>query len=140
MTSTTTSMSASFRTSSGLVVSRDRSHSGTRSLAKSRTRTLRTTSGAPTREARFAALPDKRRMTPPPTVPQPKRATLTDFLEVRISVEGGANIALRRTNRYLRANVRAIVLHRVGGPEQLELAELPPPEPQAGEVLVRVKA
>jgi acryloyl-coenzyme A reductase len=28
----------------------------------------------------------------------------------------------------------------VGGPEQLELAELPKPEPQAGEVLVRVKA
>ena len=36
--------------------------------------------------------------------------------------------------------MRAIQVSRTGGPEVLELAELPPPEPKTGEVLVRVAA
>src|SRR6185503_18090380 len=36
--------------------------------------------------------------------------------------------------------MRAIVLSRTGGPEQLELREVPDPEVRAGEALVRVKA
>jgi NADPH:quinone reductase len=36
--------------------------------------------------------------------------------------------------------VRAVVLREPGGPEQLELAELPDPEPGAGQALVRVRA
>src|SRR5450432_2336217 len=140
MTSTTTSISGSFRTSLGSVVSKVRSHSGTRSFTRSRTKTLRTTRGAPTRRARFVAFAVRRRMTPPPTVPQPRSAKLTDFFEVRMSLDRGRNIAPWRTNRYLPPNMRAIVLRRVGGPEELELCDLPPPEPAAGEVLVRVMA
>lgn len=34
--------------------------------------------------------------------------------------------------------MRAIVIHRFGGPEELQLAEVPAPEPGAGEVLIRV--
>src|SRR3982751_2834627 len=36
--------------------------------------------------------------------------------------------------------MRAIVITRPGGPEVLELREVPPPIPQRGEVAVRVKA
>src|SRR5437588_2608818 len=36
--------------------------------------------------------------------------------------------------------MRAIQVHRYGGPEQLKLEEKPRPEPQTGEVLVRVYA
>ena len=36
--------------------------------------------------------------------------------------------------------MKAIVIHRYGGPEVLELADLPAPHPQAGEVLVRIAA
>ena len=36
--------------------------------------------------------------------------------------------------------MKAVVLHRHGGPEVLELAELPTPEPGPGEVRVRVRA
>jgi NADPH2:quinone reductase len=36
--------------------------------------------------------------------------------------------------------VRAVVLRRTGGPEQLEYAEVPEPEPREGEVLLRVRA
>ena len=36
--------------------------------------------------------------------------------------------------------MRAIVMHRVGGPEVLELAEWPAPSPGAGEVLVAIRA
>ncbi|MBV9231909.1 MAG: NADP-dependent oxidoreductase [Chloroflexi bacterium] len=36
--------------------------------------------------------------------------------------------------------MRAIQVHRYGGPEQLKLEEKPRPEPQAGEVLLRVHA
>lgn len=34
--------------------------------------------------------------------------------------------------------MRAIVIYRFGGPEELQLAEVPTPEPGAGEVLIRV--
>lgn len=34
--------------------------------------------------------------------------------------------------------MRAIVIHRFGGPEELQLAEVPTPEPGDGEVLIRV--
>src|SRR5947209_19183110 len=36
--------------------------------------------------------------------------------------------------------MRAVVLSRIGGPEELEYREVPDPEPAPGEVLVRVKA
>src|SRR3546814_17629241 len=36
--------------------------------------------------------------------------------------------------------MKAIGAHRYGGPEVLEVVELPDPEPGAGEVLVRVRA
>jgi NADPH:quinone reductase len=36
--------------------------------------------------------------------------------------------------------MKAIRVHRTGGPEVLALDELPPPSPRAGEVLVRVEA
>lgn len=36
--------------------------------------------------------------------------------------------------------MRAVVLREPGGPEQLELADLPDPEPRDGEVLLRVRA
>ncbi len=36
--------------------------------------------------------------------------------------------------------MRAIVIHEHGGPEVLQTAELPVPEPSRGEALVRVKA
>jgi len=36
--------------------------------------------------------------------------------------------------------VRAIVLHRTGGPEVLELEDVPAPSPKAGEVLVELHA
>lgn len=34
--------------------------------------------------------------------------------------------------------MRAIAIHRFGGPEELQLAELPTPVPGPGEVLIRV--
>jgi NADPH:quinone reductase-like Zn-dependent oxidoreductase len=37
-------------------------------------------------------------------------------------------------------SMRAIQVHRYGGPEQLKLEELPRPEPSSGEVLLRVYA
>jgi NADPH2:quinone reductase len=36
--------------------------------------------------------------------------------------------------------LRAILLREIGGPEQLELADVPEPEPRDGEVVVRVRA
>ena len=36
--------------------------------------------------------------------------------------------------------MRAVVLRELGGPERLEVADVPEPEPQDGEVLVRVRA
>ena len=36
--------------------------------------------------------------------------------------------------------MRAVQVHRYGGPEQLKLEEKPRPQPQTGEVLVRVYA
>jgi NADPH:quinone reductase len=36
--------------------------------------------------------------------------------------------------------MRAIVVRQLGGPEGLKLEEVPPPQPRAGEVLVRVRA
>src|SRR6266568_249603 len=36
--------------------------------------------------------------------------------------------------------IQAILVHNYGGPEQLKLEQVPRPEPQAGEVLVRVHA
>ena len=36
--------------------------------------------------------------------------------------------------------MRAIVLSKLGGPEELEYREVPDPVPAAGEVLVKVKA
>ena len=36
--------------------------------------------------------------------------------------------------------MRAIVMHRVGGPEVLELEEVPAPEPKTGDVLVEIRA
>ncbi len=36
--------------------------------------------------------------------------------------------------------MRVIQVHRYGGPEQLKLEQKPRPEPQAGEVLLRVHA
>lgn len=36
--------------------------------------------------------------------------------------------------------MKAVVYHQYGGPEQLQVAEVPTPTPNAGEVLVRVKA
>lgn len=38
------------------------------------------------------------------------------------------------------ATIQAIRVHQYGGPEQLRLEQVPRPEPQAGEVLVRVHA
>jgi NADPH2:quinone reductase len=38
------------------------------------------------------------------------------------------------------ATIRAIVMRRVGGPEVLELADIPTPRPKAGEALVEVRA
>ena len=40
----------------------------------------------------------------------------------------------------VRRNIQAIRVHQYGGPEQLKLEQIPCPEPQAGEVLVRVHA
>lgn len=37
-------------------------------------------------------------------------------------------------------HVQALVYHHYGGPEVLELAEVPRPEPRADDVLVRVHA
>src|SRR5262245_3282120 len=137
MTSTTTWVSGSLRTSSGLVVSQALSHSGTRSLTMSRTSTLRTTMGAPTRVASAAALADRSRMTPPPTVPQPRRATLMGFWEMTMgtrddSAPAGKPLPSRA--------MRAVVLRRLGGPEELEYGEVPDPDLGPGEALVRVKA
>src|SRR3954453_507280 len=36
--------------------------------------------------------------------------------------------------------MRALLSHQPGGPETLQLGNLPPPEPGAGELLVRVRA
>lgn len=36
--------------------------------------------------------------------------------------------------------MRAVVIHETGGPEVLQLEEIPPPEPAEGEVLIRVRA
>ncbi|TKB96628.1 MAG: zinc-binding alcohol dehydrogenase family protein, partial [Mesorhizobium sp.] len=36
--------------------------------------------------------------------------------------------------------MRAIQLNRFGGPDVLDMVAVPKPEPQAGEVLVRVRA
>ena len=36
--------------------------------------------------------------------------------------------------------IQAIRVHQYGGPEQLKLEQIPCPEPQAGEVLIRVHA
>ncbi|MFL5628259.1 MAG: NADP-dependent oxidoreductase [Ktedonobacteraceae bacterium] len=40
----------------------------------------------------------------------------------------------------VRRSIQAIRVHQYGGPEQLKLEQIPCPEPQAGEVLVRVHA
>src|SRR2546425_3081011 len=40
----------------------------------------------------------------------------------------------------MRRSIQAIRVHQYGGPEQLKLEQIPCPEPQAGEVLVRVHA
>jgi NADPH:quinone reductase-like Zn-dependent oxidoreductase len=40
----------------------------------------------------------------------------------------------------IRQSIQAIRVHQYGGPEQLKLEQIPCPEPQAGEVLVRVHA
>ncbi|HAP58973.1 MAG TPA: alcohol dehydrogenase, partial [Cytophagales bacterium] len=36
--------------------------------------------------------------------------------------------------------MKALVYHRYGGPEQLQVAEVPKPQPRKGEILVRVRA
>jgi len=40
----------------------------------------------------------------------------------------------------MKSTMKAIVIRRFGGPETLELAEVPRPVPQADEVLIRVHA
>src|SRR4029077_4366579 len=49
-------------------------------LAVSRTRTRATSMGAPTLRTTYSAFSCKRRTTPPPTVPQPRRATRIDLI------------------------------------------------------------
>src|SRR5213082_652583 len=48
------------------------------------------------------------------------------------------NMRMRRTMSI--KTMHAAEVHRYGGPEQLKLEEKPRPEPQTGEVLVRVYA
>ena len=36
--------------------------------------------------------------------------------------------------------IQAIRVHQYGGPEQLKLGQIPCPDPQSGEVLIRVHA
>src|SRR5262245_254698 len=40
----------------------------------------------------------------------------------------------------IRQTMQAIRVHQYGGPEQLKVEQIPCPEPQAGEVLIRVYA
>jgi NADPH:quinone reductase-like Zn-dependent oxidoreductase len=45
-----------------------------------------------------------------------------------------------RIDRRSEANMRAVTFSRIGGPEVLEVAELPEPQPGPGEVRIRVVA
>jgi D-arabinose 1-dehydrogenase-like Zn-dependent alcohol dehydrogenase len=60
----------------------------------------------------------------------------------RIGTERGAISAdrIRPSRRRYAAPMRAIVVHRLGPPEVLELADVPRPEPGPGQVLVHLHA
>ena len=76
--------------------------------------------------------------------PRPLRVRGRDPEDGRREVqEDRASRAVRRrgTGRDARRHVlRAVLLRETGGPEQLEVVEVDPPEPADGQVLVRVRA
>src|SRR5690606_6051538 len=84
--------------------------------------------------------PARRRLRPPakPPLHPPAKLRLRPLAKLRLHPP--ARRPPRKLPQPRRDAMRAVVLERIGGPEQLSLREVPDPEPGPGEAVVRIAA